>query len=80
MASLSPQKVDFEKIWSGLAEGIGKIITLTGVKGMPMIEYVFPLLKSSRDLNYKRKSFACVTFIFHATSVRFVTNLRVQIC
>jgi hypothetical protein len=38
MHSLSPQKVDFEKVWSGLADGIGKIITLTGVKGMPLIE------------------------------------------
>jgi hypothetical protein len=38
--SLSPQKVDFEKIWAGLQEGVAKIVTLTGVKGMPMIEYV----------------------------------------
>jgi hypothetical protein len=37
--SLSPQKVDFEKIWNGLQEGVANIITLTGVKGMPMIEY-----------------------------------------
>jgi len=36
--SLSPQKVDFEKIWSGLQAGVAHIITLTGVKGMPMIE------------------------------------------
>jgi hypothetical protein len=36
--SLSPQKVDFEKIWGGLKDGISKIVTLTGVKGMPMFE------------------------------------------
>jgi hypothetical protein len=40
--SLSPQKVDFEKIWNGLQEGVANIITLTGVKGMPMIEYAPP--------------------------------------
>lgn len=40
--SLSPQKVDFEKIWSGLQVGVSNIITLTGVKGMPMIEYDYP--------------------------------------
>jgi len=38
--SLSPQKVDFEATWSGLQEGVAKIVTLTGVSGMPMIEYV----------------------------------------
>jgi hypothetical protein len=38
--SLSPQKVDFEAIWKDLAEGVGKIVTLAGVKGMPMYEYV----------------------------------------
>ena len=38
--SLSPQRVDFEKIWAGLQDGLSKIVTLTGVKGMPMVEYV----------------------------------------
>jgi hypothetical protein len=41
--SLSPQKVDFEKIWSGLQAGVAHIITLTGVKGMPMIEDIYKL-------------------------------------
>ncbi|ELR25392.1 cullin 1, putative [Acanthamoeba castellanii str. Neff] len=41
--SLSPQKVDFEKIWNGLQEGVANIITLTGVKGMPMIEDIYKL-------------------------------------
>lgn len=39
--SLSPQKVDFEKVWGGLSVGVGKILTLTGVSGMPMVEYPF---------------------------------------
>jgi hypothetical protein len=39
MFSLSPQSVKFDPLWEGLAEGIEKIITLTGVRGMPMIEY-----------------------------------------
>jgi hypothetical protein len=39
--SLSPQKVDFEKVWGTLSTGVGKILTLTGVSGMPMVEYPF---------------------------------------
>lgn len=39
--SLSPQKVDFEKVWGTLSLGVGKILTLTGVSGMPMVEYPF---------------------------------------
>lgn len=38
--SLSPQTVKFEPLWLGLQDGISKIVTLTGVKGMPMMEYV----------------------------------------
>jgi hypothetical protein len=41
--SLSPQKVDFEAIWKDLAEGVGKIVTLAGVKGMPMYEIIYKL-------------------------------------
>jgi hypothetical protein len=41
--TLSPQKVDFEKVWNTLSVGVGKILTLTGVTGMPMAEYVFVL-------------------------------------
>jgi hypothetical protein len=37
--SLSPQKVDFEKVWGTLSSGVGNILTLTGVRGMPMVEY-----------------------------------------
>jgi hypothetical protein len=36
--SLSPQKVDFNTVWARLVDGVSKIITLTGVKGMPMYE------------------------------------------
>jgi len=39
--TLSPQKIDFEKTWLGLSIGIGKIITLTGVKGMPIYEDIY---------------------------------------
>ena len=40
-----PKKVDFDKIWSNLSEDISKIMNLTGVKGMPIIEYFFFLKK-----------------------------------
>lgn len=36
--SLSPRKVDFDVVWASLAESVKKIITLSGVKGMPMFE------------------------------------------
>jgi hypothetical protein len=48
--SLSPQKVDFEAIWADLAEGVGKIVTLAGVKGMPMYEYVLAFQTGRRSL------------------------------
>lgn len=38
--TLSPQKADFEKVWATLSVGVGKVLTLTNVIGMPMIEYV----------------------------------------
>jgi hypothetical protein len=34
------QPVNFDEVWGTLSVGVKKIITLTGVKGMPMIEYV----------------------------------------
>lgn len=43
-SSLSPQPVRFEPIWTGLADGIGKIVTMTGVKGMPLVECAIPFL------------------------------------
>jgi hypothetical protein len=60
--SLSPQKVDFEKIWAGLQEGVAKIVTLTGVKGMPMIEDIYKLCTAqpqpySEDLYLRLKQF-----------------------
>jgi len=60
--SLSPQKVDFELIWSGLASGVGKIVTLEGVKGMPMYEDIYKLCTAqpkpySEDLYFRLKKF-----------------------
>jgi len=69
--SLSPQKVDFEKIWAGLQEGVAKIVTLTGVKGMPMIEDIYKLCTAqpqpySEDLYLRLKQFVEV----HVDSLR----------
>lgn len=60
--TLSPQKVDFEAIWGSLAERVGKIVTLTGVKGMPMFEDIYKLCTAqpqpySEELYLRLKQF-----------------------
>lgn len=62
MASLSPQRVDFEKVWANLSVGVEKIITLTGVKGMPIFEDIYRLCTAqpqshSEDLYFRLKKF-----------------------
>jgi hypothetical protein len=37
--AIRSQPVDFNQVWTTLSDGVKKIVTLTGVKGMPMIEY-----------------------------------------
>eukprot|EP01087_Luapelamoeba_hula_P016964 TRINITY_DN5286_c0_g1_i1.p1 TRINITY_DN5286_c0_g1~~TRINITY_DN5286_c0_g1_i1.p1 ORF type:complete len:750 (+),score=121.38 TRINITY_DN5286_c0_g1_i1:207-2456(+) len=60
--SLSPQKVDFEQVWAGLQDGVSKIVTLTGVSGMPMMEDIYKLCTAqpqpySEELYLRFKSF-----------------------
>lgn len=42
---LSPRVINFDQTWASLSDGISKIITMSGVKGMPLVEYVAFLLK-----------------------------------
>eukprot|EP01116_Phalansterium_solitarium_P018270 TRINITY_DN4793_c0_g1_i1.p1 TRINITY_DN4793_c0_g1~~TRINITY_DN4793_c0_g1_i1.p1 ORF type:complete len:826 (+),score=399.02 TRINITY_DN4793_c0_g1_i1:355-2832(+) len=41
--SLSPQRVDVDKLWGELAHGAHRVLTLTAAKGMPLIENVYKL-------------------------------------
>ena len=69
--SLSPQRVDFDKIWANLSDGIGKIVTLTGVKGMPMFEYVSRL---SYDTFFTQKPHYHFNFHFALFSLVQINN------
>jgi len=82
MASLSPQKVDFEKIWGGLADGIGKIVTLTGVKGMPLVEDIYRLCTAqpqpySEELYIRLKQFL-EKHVDKLYEVNFISDLDIN--
>lgn len=40
---LSPRVINFDQTWASLSDGISKIITMSGVKGMPLVEDVYRL-------------------------------------
>jgi hypothetical protein len=50
LLSLSPRKVDFDKVWGNLAPAVKNVISLENVKGMPMMEYDLSCIYFFRDV------------------------------